>query len=129
VAHAVTNEELQRKLQSAPVCSACGRPHQASIEADIATIDPEAAVYFDRDVAADPSLVDLCGPRFRPSYIIGLHAHYGYPGQRYVVYRWDAGRKLWIRKIPELTKQEAREAFQDLLIARLLSKLPVTAFR
>lgn len=122
-------DALVRKLNATPVCTHCGRKHQGTAEEGLTSIDPEAAVYFDRDVANDPQIVDLCGPRFRDSSIIGLHAHYGFPNLRYVVYRWHRHEKLWMREIPTFTKAEAREDFQDLLIARLLSKIPVTELR
>lgn len=63
--------------------------------AALAALDPEAAVFYDRDLAEALDLRDLCGPRFR-SNGAGLHAHYGNPaGARYVVYKWKVEPQLW----------------------------------
>ena len=69
----------------------CGNPHVGDSEesfASLAALDPEAAVFYDRDIVGVANVDGLCGPRFRKNSA-GLYAHYGSPsGARYVVYEW-----------------------------------------
>ena len=62
----------------------------------IASIDPEACVYFDRDVCLPGAVADLCGPRLRTTAGQGLLAHFGSPaGDRYVVFNWRPKDARW----------------------------------
>lgn len=76
----------------------CNEPHEGASEetfASLAVLDPEAAVYYDRDVVGAANIDGLCGPRFRDNGF-GLYAHYGSPGGRlYVVYQWRPDDKRW----------------------------------
>ena len=76
------------------LCEACGWYHQGDSQEtldSLVKLSEEAAVLFDRDVAAERKVAELCGPRFRQSGF-NIDAHYGHPrGQRYVVYRWLPG--------------------------------------
>lgn len=82
------------------LCLMCGAPaHVGDSEesfVSLAALDPEAAVFYDRDLATSDAVVGLCGPRFRQTRGQGLFAHYGSPqGARYVVYHWDPESKSW----------------------------------
>jgi hypothetical protein len=105
-------------------CIYCGALHQGDSEESLATLDPEAAVYFDRDLADQQHVIGLCGPRFRISSLIGLHAHYGSAASgrdRYVVFHWDAEALRWDQVIPPLRTDVARREFIDLLGARAVA--------
>lgn len=76
-------------------CRNCGaHSHEGNSEESLVDLDPEAAVFYDRDVADTDLVVGLCGPRFR---ISGgrLHAHYGWPGGIYKVFEWGHGKQSW----------------------------------
>lgn len=74
----------------------------------LAALNPEAAVFYDRDLAESADASGLCGPRFRQNSG-GLHAHYGNPaGARYIVYKWQAEPKLW-EKILDIRPTPRRE--------------------
>ncbi len=76
----------------------CHEPHEGDSEESfesLAVLDPEAAVYYDRDVVGVANIRGLCGPRFRQNGF-GLYAHYGSPGGRcYVVYQWKLEALRW----------------------------------
>ena len=80
------------------ICSMCGESHVGDSEeslASLAVLDPEAAVYYGRDVVGAINVVGRCGPRFRQNSS-GLFAHYGAPaGRFYVVYQWKLDEKRW----------------------------------
>jgi hypothetical protein len=93
----------------------CHEPHEGDSEESfesLAVLDPEAAVYYDRDVVGLANINALCGPRFRNNGH-GLYAHYGSPGgASYVVYQWRLDEKCWkliIASIPDREKRAAAE--------------------
>jgi len=82
------------------LCVMCGAPahvgHSEESFVSLAALDPEAAVFYDRDLATLADVAGLCGPRFRQTPGQGLFAHYGSPqGERYVVYHWETEAKRW----------------------------------
>lgn len=85
-----------RDAAGRPICPSClGPAHVGDSEEPLIKLDPEAAVFYDRDVAETERVIGLCGPRFRLS---GgrLHAHYGRPfGARYTVFAWSPVKKSW----------------------------------
>ena len=92
-------------------CSFCGGVHEGvpALEKSLAELDPDAAVFFDRDVV-EPGLVcaNLCGPRFRLTNRT-LLAHFGSPaGACYVVFRFDAMDKKWTVIIDTVAKNRRR---------------------
>lgn len=96
-------------------------------EETLTSLDPDALVFYDRDVGPESRVAGLCGPRFRPvdeSFPDrGLRAHFGFPyagKDGYAVYRWVPRHSRWFREIPEVPKAEARQDFADLLVARIL---------
>ena len=91
----------------------CHEPHEGDSEESfdsLAVLDPEAVVYYDRDVVGSTNVNGLCGPRFRQNGV-GLYAHYGSPGgASYVVYQWKLYEKCWetiIEVIPDREKSVA----------------------
>ena len=95
-----------------PVCALCGdSAHQGDSEESLeslAALNPEAAVFFDRDLADLADVAGLCGPRFRQS-AVGLCANYGSPaGRRYVVYRWDTDDQHWVQYVDAARGVDAR---------------------
>jgi hypothetical protein len=98
-------QRLKRPQRKAPqavqvnLCPLCQEPaHQGDSEEtfdSLVALNPEAAVFFDRDLAEAATVTGLCGPRFRQNSA-GLYAHYGSPrGARYVVYQWQPEPQLW----------------------------------
>jgi len=101
-----TKRPARTKTVPSQACPFCRGPvHQGDSEesfASLASLDPEAAVFYDRDLADVNIIGGLCGPRFRQNSI-GLHAHYGNPaGAGYVVYKWQADQKLWKKIIDSI---------------------------
>lgn len=90
------------------ICALCQEPHEGNSEesfTSLAVLDPEAAVFYDRDVVSASNVTGLCGPRFRNNGF-GLYAHYGSPGgPSYVVYQWNPGDNGW-RLIIESVRNE-----------------------
>jgi hypothetical protein len=94
----------------------CHEPHEGDSEESFASLeilDPEAVVYYDRDVVGASNVNGLCGPRFRQNGF-GLYAHYGSPGgESYVVYQWKLDAKRWeliIEVLPDREESVAAEA-------------------
>lgn len=75
-------------------CHNCGGEHTGDSEESLMALDPEAAVFYDRDVADTNLIAGLCGPRFRMSGR-RLHAHYGTPARTYKVFEWSDTKKSW----------------------------------
>lgn len=76
-------------------CPSCHGPaHEGTSEESLIALNPEAAVFYDRDVADTDLVAGLCGPRFRLS---GgrLHAHYGWPGSIYKAFEWSPTTQSW----------------------------------
>ena len=121
-----TSTETSKKRSSTTkksICLMCGvsPAHVGDSEESfisLATLDPEAAVFYDRDLATSADVAGLCGPRFRKTLGQGLFAHYGAPqGARYVVYHWKPESKHWTlfgemsqgRVIEDGTRQPPRD--------------------
>jgi hypothetical protein len=69
--------------------------HEGNSEEPLAALEPDAVVFFDRDVAEPGIVADLCGPRFRITNS-QLLAHFGSPaGKRYVVFCFNKEAKGW----------------------------------
>ena len=97
------------------ICSTCHETHEGNSEESfdsLAGLDPEAVVYYDRDVVGSTNVNGLCGPRFRQNSV-GLYAHYGSPGgANYVVYQWKLDDKRWVMII-EVPDREDADADAD----------------
>lgn len=110
--------KLSKKRPKAAValCPICHCPaHVGDSEEALSTLDPEAAVFYDRDVAEVDCVRGLCGPRFRLN-TSGLHAHYGSPaGKRYVVFFWEPTVSLWKLIIDTALSEKELRRRQDAL--------------
>lgn len=85
-----------RSAASASFCPHCHGPmHEGDSEEPLAALEPDAVVFFDRDVVEPGIVADLCGPRFRITNR-QLLAHFGSPaGTRYVVFTFNKEAKSW----------------------------------
>lgn len=108
-----TREPREPTAPPRRTCSMCHEPHEGDSEESfdsLAVLDPEAVVYYDRDVVGLANVDGLCGPRFRQN-VSGLYAHYVSPGgARYVVYQWKLDDKRWEMIIEVLPDREKRVA-------------------
>ena len=108
-------------------CETCGWYHQGDSQEtldSLVKLSEEAAVLFDRDVATERKVAELCGPRFRQSGF-SIDAHYGHPrGQRYVVHRWTPADERWrlvVDSNPEREPEAETEAAARIDLLRVLS--------
>ena len=107
---AMADNQIDPTKSVALQCSFCGGVHEGvpALEKSLAELDPDAAVFFDRDVVEPGLVANLCGPRFRLTNRT-LLAHFGSPaGACYVVFRFDAMYKKWTVMIDTGAKNRRR---------------------
>ena len=98
---AMADNQIDPTKSVALQCSFCGGVHEGvpALEKSLAELDPDAAVFFDRDVVEPGLVANLCGPRFRLTNRT-LLAHFGSPAsERYVVFNFAPNAKRWVAMI------------------------------